>query len=159
MFALLVSLCLIAPVSGPIVAPFVPPACPRCPGNVAVDYASEPGEIVRVPVGGVVHFAGSVGGRVYVTVRAGHHLVTVGGIDELVPGLSRGRAVRSGQILGSARGPVDPVSLSVRDSGGIHLDPTPFVGRWAAAGPRSRLVPIGGSVSRPGPRAVCRVAG
>lgn len=155
----LVSLCLIAPVAGPITEPFVAPACPYCSGNRAVDFRTRVDELVQVPVGGVVHFTGRVGGRVYVTIRAGGRLVTVGGIGEVTAGLTRGSRVRQGRPLGRAIGPEDSVSLSVRDASGLHLDPTPFLGRRVPIGPRSRLVPLDGTFRRPAPRAVCRLGG
>jgi murein DD-endopeptidase MepM/ murein hydrolase activator NlpD len=164
-FALLVSpvasLCLIAPVTAPIVEPFVMPSCPYCPGNRAIDFAATADGVVRAPVDGLVHFAGSVAGRVYLTLRAGNHLVSVGGIGELATGLTRGRAIRQGQTVGSVGGSDDSVSLSVRwvIDPGEYLDPTPWLGRLVASGPRSRLVPLDGTPRRPAPRAVCRPGG
>ena len=159
----LVSLCLIAPVNGAIIGPFVAPACPYCVGNRAIDFATNHGEEVRAPVSGVVHFAGSVGGRRYVTIRSGGELVTVGGLGDLDERVARGRVVRQGQRLGRATGrgdgSLDPVSLSVRHPEGLHLDPTPWLGRLVSAGPQSRLVPRDGTMRRPAPRAVCRPGG
>lgn len=159
MFALLIALCLVAPVAGPIEVPFVAPACPYCAGNRAIDYVTVADEIVRAPIAGVVHFAGQVGGRSYVTIRVGELLVTLGGLGEIDLGLRRSPVLRSGQVVGRAIGPEDPVSLSVRDASGIHLDPTPWLGRLTSVGPRSRLVPLDGTPRRPAPRAVCRPGG
>jgi hypothetical protein len=155
----LVSLCLVAPVAGPIDAPFVAPACPYCAGNRAIDYVTATDEIVGAPIAGVVHFAGQVGGRGYVTIRHGDTLVAVGGLGEIDPAVRRDRSVRAGQVVGRAVGPDDPVSLSVRDAAGIHLDPTPWLGRLVSVGPRSRLVPVDGTPRRPAPGAVCRPGG
>ena len=169
------TLCLVAPVSGPIVDPFVAPACPYCPGERTIDFASRPDEAIRAPIGGVVHFAGAVAGRVYVTIRPEpdgrepqsnpRHgtrqgiLVTVGGVERIADGVRRGRLVEPGQILGWATGPDEPVSLSVRDDSGLHLDPTPHLGTLRSGGPRSRLIPVDGTARHPGPRAVCRPGG
>lgn len=157
----LVSLCLIAPVSGPIVEPFVAPACPYCAGNRAIEFATRTDEIIRVPVDGIVHFAGAVAGRRYLTVRTDIDLITVGGIGEFEPGVDRGRRVRQGQLVATARGPEDPVSLSRRalTDPDVHLDPTPSLGRLVRGGPRSRLIPLDGTTRRPAPRAVCRPDG
>ncbi|MEN9805066.1 MAG: hypothetical protein RIS41_1913 [Actinomycetota bacterium] len=155
----LVSLCLVAPVAGPIAAPFVAPACPYCAGNRAIDYVTATDEIVRAPIAGVVHFAGPVGGRGYVTIRVGELFVTLGGLGEIDAGLRRSAVLRPGQVVGRAVGRDDPVSLSVRNEAGIHLDPTPWLGRLTSVGPRSRLVPVDGTPRRPAPRAVCRPGG
>ena len=156
-----VSLCLVAPVSGPIVEPFVAPACPYCAGNRAIEFATTVDEVVRAPIGGIVHFAGTVAGRRYLTVRTDVDLVTVGGIGAFGPGVVRGGRVRQGQVVATARGPEDPVSLSRRALAdpSVHLDPTPSLGRLVGRGPRSRLVPQDGTTRRPAPRAVCRPDG
>ena len=157
----LVSLCLIAPVSGPIVEPFVAPACPYCAGNRAIEFATTVDEVVRAPIGGIVHFAGTVAGRRYLTVRTDVDLVTVGGIGAFEPGVARGRQVRQGQVVAIALGPDGPVSLSRRPLAdpSVHLDPAPSLGRLVTPGPRARLVPRDGTVRRPAPRAVCRPDG
>ena len=157
----LVSLCLIAPVSGPIVEPFVAPACRYCAGNRAIEFATRSDDVVRAPIGGIVHFAGTVAGRRYLTVRTEVDLVTVGGIGAFESGVARGRRVRQGQVVATASGPEDPVSLSRRPliDPNVHLDPTPSLGRLVAGGPRSRLVPLDGTTRRPAPRAVCRPDG
>ena len=169
------TLCLVAPVPGPIVDPFVAPACPYCAGERTIDFASRRDEAIRAPIGGVVHFAGAVAGRVYVTIRPepdgrepGSNrrqgmrqgiLVTVGGVGRIADGVRRGRVVEPGRVLGWAAGPDDPVSLSVRDESGLHLDPTPHLGTLRSGGPRSRLIPLDGTARHPGPRAVCRPDG
>jgi hypothetical protein len=155
----LVALCLVAPVAGPIEKPFVAPACPYCAGNRAIDYVTAVDEVVRAPVDGTVHFAGRVGGRGYVTIRVGELLVTLGGLGEIEVGRTRSPMLRRGQVVGRAVGPDDPISLSVRDATGTHLDPTPWLGRLASVGPRSRLVPVDGTPRRPAHRAVCRPGG
>lgn len=161
MLAPFVSLCLIAPVTGPVIEPFVSPACTYCPGNRAIDYATREAEPVRAPITGVVHFVGMVGGRGYVTVSTDGDLVTVGGLVSFASGVIRGRTVRQGHVVGVARGPEDPVTLSRRDANDVevYLDPTPLLGRLVGTGPRSRLVPADGTRRRPGPRAVCRLGG
>lgn len=168
MFAgLLVTLCLIAPVSAPIARPFVAPACPYCPGRRTIEFEIPAYETVRAPVTGVVHFAGAVAGRRYVTIRVGDHLVTVGGLGSIDPGVTRSRAVALGRSIGRTGESGGPVSLSVRVGTGAnasteaHVDPTPMLGRLVPATGRARLVPVDGTPRRAGPRprAVCRRAG
>ena len=157
-----VSLCLLAPVDGLVARPFVAPACPYCPGNRAIDYRVESGDVVVSPVSGTIRFVGRVAGVGYVTVDAGGHLVTVGGLDSFRAHLVRGGAVGQGERLGSAAG--DGVSLSLRRVTRVsgaqrfeYVDPTPSLGR--AVPRRARLV----SVDRPrragrDGRAVCVLA-
>ena len=59
----------VAPVDGPIVDHFRPPACRWCPGNRGIDYATRPGDPVRASAAGVVTFAGPIGPDLYVTVQ------------------------------------------------------------------------------------------
>lgn len=165
MFAgLLLSLCLIAPVSGPIAQPFVAPACPYCPGRRTIEFTALADETIRAPVSGVVHFAGAVAGRRFVTIRIGDHLVTIGGLAAIDPGVTRWRFVSTGQPIGRTGEPGRPVSLSVRARTGeieVHVDPTPMLGRWVPVTGRARLVPVDGTPRRAGPRprAVCQRAG
>lgn len=158
----IVSLCLLAPVDGPVARPYVAPACPYCPGNRAIDYRVESGDGVVAPVSGTIRFVGRVAGVGYVTVDAEGHLVTVGGLDAFRADLVRGGAVGQGERLGSAAG--DGVSLSLRRVTRVagaerfeYVDPTPSLGR--AVPRRARLV----SVDRPrragrNGRAVCVLA-
>ena len=156
MWALLVSLCLIPPVDGPVESRFVAPACPFCPGNQAVDFRSSSGDEVVSPASGTVHFRGVVAGVGYVTVEVAGRLVTVGGLDSISGSVRRGRTVNQGRRLGVAAG--DTVSLSVRvvsRSGTVvHVDPEPYLGRPRPR--RARLVPLGYRSPFPvGTRGVC----
>jgi murein DD-endopeptidase MepM/ murein hydrolase activator NlpD len=155
-WALLVSLCLIPPVDGPVESRFVAPACPFCPGNRAVDFRSEPGDEVVSPASGTIHFSGPVAGVGYVTVRVAGRLVTVGGLDSIPGAVRRGRVVSQGSRLGAAAG--DSVSLSLRvvsQSGAVvHVDPETHLGRRRRR--RARLVPLGFRPVLPvGSRGVC----
>lgn len=159
--------CLQPPVSGRVVAPFVAPACPYCPGHRTVDFASVLGEAVVSPVAGTVAFYGFVGGRLYITIDpvdsatfAPGTVVTVGGLllDDVSaegPNPRRGDPVRQGERVGDAGG--WPVTLSVRRPGteGPYLDPTPMLGRWRVA---ARLVPRSGRWRSTPPRLVCPAA-
>lgn len=136
--------CLSAPVSGPITARFVAPACPYCSGRRTLGFRAAIGEVVRSPLAGRVHFTGDVVGRGFVTVASSVYLVTVGGLE---PGPGLGTSVARGQELGLATGPVQ-LSLRRTDGAGLrsYLDPEPFLVRWRVP---ARLLPLDGSPARP----------
>jgi hypothetical protein len=166
--------CLQPPVSGRVVAPYVAPACPYCPGHRTIDFASTLGEAVLSPVAGTVTFYGFVGGRLYITIDprdsttfAPGMVVTVGGLllDDVSaegPNPRRGDPVRRGERVGDAGG--WPITLSVRRTSpgvengpeknwvGQYLDPGPMLGRWRVS---ARLVPRSGRWRSSPPRLVC----
>lgn len=161
--------CLQPPVSGRVVAPYVAPACPYCPGHRTIDFASTLGEAVLSPVAGTVAFYGFVGGRLYITIDprdsttfAPGMVVTVGGLllDDVSaegPNPRRGDPVRRGERVGDAGG--WPITLSVRRTSpgenngvGQYLDPGPMLGRWRVS---ARLVPRSGRWRSSPPRLVC----
>jgi hypothetical protein len=174
--------CLRPPVSGRVVAPYVEPACPYCPGHRTIDFASTLGEAVLSPVAGNVTFYGFVGGRLYITIDphdsarfAPGVVVTLGGLllDDVSaegPNPRRGDPVRQGERVGDAGG--WPITLSVRRVGtgenggpesngpekyrvGQYLDPDPMLGRWRVS---ARLVPRSGRWRSSPPRLVCPAA-
>jgi hypothetical protein len=145
--------CWSAPVTAPVADPFRAPACPWCPGNRGVEYASGPGDEVRSVTAGRVTFDGLVAGRRHLTLAVGpvgaSLRVTIGGLDPTAERRVAGQAVRRDEPLGTA---VGPVHLGVRRRG-VYLDPAAFVD---APPRRARLVPIDGSPGRPAPtRASC----
>ena len=161
--------CLQPPVSGRVIAPYVAPACPYCPGHRTIDFASTLGEAVLSPVAGTVAFYGFVGGRLYITIDphdsttfAPGMVVTVGGLllDDVSaegPNPRRGDPVRRGERVGDAGG--WPITLSVRRTSpgenngvGQYLDPGPMLGRWRVS---ARLVPRSGRWRSSPPRLVC----
>lgn len=150
--------CLRSPVTGPIVADFVEPACSYCAGRRAIDFAVAPGSHVVSPVAGVVTFAGPVAGENFITIGIGSgpshsRLVTLGGVvlDEgMVP--VAGTAVDAGQTIGSSLSTRVRLSLRrvVEGSRAEYIDPEPSIARWrgpvrlvpdpdAAAFPRRRI--------------------
>lgn len=124
----------VAPVGGPVVRPFVPPASPYGPGHRGVDLAATPGEVVRAALPGTVTFAGVVARRAWVTVAHGDGLrTTYGGLR---PAVAAGERVVLGQALGraAAHGVVEWGAR--RD--GDYIDPLALLGVG-----RVRLVPVG----------------
>ena len=132
--------------SGSIVGSFRAPDCPWCPGNVSVDFATEPGRPVGAPTPGTVTFAGDVAGTSYVSIEPEgwvEHLVTVGGVEPVV---AVGDRVVFGQRIGRADGGI--VGLSLRRpgvAGPEYLDP---LARPAQRVGRGRLVPLDGTAWR-----------
>ena len=59
------------PVSGAIVRGFDPPDAPFGAGHRGIDIATAVGTVVLAPEGGVVTFAGKVGGRLFLTIDHG----------------------------------------------------------------------------------------
>ncbi|MFM9036107.1 MAG: hypothetical protein ACKOJ9_00250 [Actinomycetota bacterium] len=143
--------CLLPPVTGPVIAPYVEPPCPYCAGHRTIDFASRLGDAVVSPVAGVVTFYGFVAGTLYITIdpndatgfRPGER-VTVGGmiLDDVAaegPNPRPGDPVRRGERVGDAA--PGSVSLSLRTSDGTYLDPTRHLGRWRS---QARLLPRSG---------------
>lgn len=118
-----------AALPGPVIVPFVAPACERCAGHRGVTVAVT-GQ-VHALLDGVVTFDGTVGGRRYLVTRIGTDLrLTYGDLtgDSWEPGT----AVRRGMPLGVSGG---QIYVGLR-RGRRPVDPTLVVGR-----PGARLVP------------------
>jgi septal ring factor EnvC (AmiA/AmiB activator) len=125
-----VMLCVV-PVSGHVVRQFDPPACERCAGHRGVTVKTNGGETVVATATGVVEFAGSVGGRLYVVQRVSPMVrVTYGWLSSI--SATEGVAVGAGEVIGVA---ADTTYLSVR-VGEIHVEPLRALGLG-----RARLVP------------------
>ena len=125
-----VMFCMI-PVSGMVVRQFDPPACERCAGHRGVTVKTEAGEMVVATSHGVVEFAGSVGGRLYVVQRVSPRVrVTYGWLSSI--SAIEGVTVAAGDAIGVA---ADTTYLSVR-VGEIHVEPLRALGLG-----RARLVP------------------
>jgi murein DD-endopeptidase MepM/ murein hydrolase activator NlpD len=109
------------PVDGPVVAPFAPIG--RYAGHWGVDFAAPPGAAVRTPAAGRVTFAGSVAGRLSVSIDLGRGMVTtVSYLSEVVA--RRGDRVASADLVArSGRAhDLDAVHLSLRIDG-TYVDP------------------------------------
>lgn len=127
------------PVAAPVADPYREPACPWCPGNRGITYATPPGVAVRAVAAGRVTFAGDVAGTVYVVVRlANGWRLTYGNLD--AADVAEGDPIVAGLVLGRAAG---PFHFGLRDGDGddAYRDPAPFLGTWRY---RVRLIPLDG---------------
>lgn len=116
---------------GPVVRPFVAPACVRCAGHRGITLAVPAGSKVVSFSGGSVVFDGSVARRRFVVVRTpAGDLITYGDLDG--PVHRRGEEMSPGSPVGMSTG---LVYVGVR-RGGRALDPRFVLGSGAA-----RLVP------------------
>ncbi|MBW3667010.1 MAG: M23 family metallopeptidase [Actinobacteria bacterium] len=118
-------MCLMAPVDGPVVAPYAPVG--RYAGHWGVDLAAAVGEPVRSPVAGKITFAGSVAGMRTVTVEpiAGFK-VSVSYLADLQA--TAGQRVERGEVIATAGRPHGRpgVHLSTRVAG-RYVDPDPWL--------------------------------
>jgi murein DD-endopeptidase MepM/ murein hydrolase activator NlpD len=123
---MMLSVCLGAPVTGPVIAPFAPVG--QFAGHWGIDLAATPGTVVRAPADGRVTFAGSVAGMRTVTVDVGAGiLVSVSYLQEM--SVTEGTVIRLGEVLGRsgwAHGRPG-LHLSVRQDG-RYVDPMPYLG-------------------------------
>jgi murein DD-endopeptidase MepM/ murein hydrolase activator NlpD len=86
------------PVEGPVIRGFDPPDTPFGSGHRGIDIAAPVGMPVRAAAAGVVTFAGSVGGRLFVTIDHGRGLESrYSFLDALVA--RRGETVSEGQMV------------------------------------------------------------
>jgi murein DD-endopeptidase MepM/ murein hydrolase activator NlpD len=131
----------VPPVDAPIVDHFRPPACRWCPGNRGIDYATVPGGPVGASAGGVVTFAGQVGGQLFVVIAHPDGLRTTYAFVATISVQVGQRVVRGDIVATSA----DRLHFGVR-RGDIYLDPELLFGGAVA---RARLVPTDGSRARP----------
>lgn len=128
------------PYPGPVVHPFVAPACPRCAGHRGVTLAVPPGRPVAALAPGTVTFDGTVAGRRFVVVRTPTgDLVTYG--DLAGPSRPRGSAVAAGDVVGVSAG---SVYVGTRRRG-VPVDPRLVVGSPAArlVAPSALACPVG----------------
>lgn len=142
--------CWTPPVAAPVRDPFREPACPWCPGNRGIEYATTAGQVAVVAVTGRVTFAGSVAGTVYVVVEVGDgRYVTYGRLLDVSHEV--GDIVVRGRPLGRV---ATSFHFGVRQ-GERYVDPAPLLGRLVA---RPRLVPLDGTSPAAAPPAVlqCR---
>jgi murein DD-endopeptidase MepM/ murein hydrolase activator NlpD len=119
------------PVLGPVIGAFEPPETPFGSGHRGIDVAVAAGTVVVAAEGGVVAFAGPVGGQLFVTVDHGGGLTsTYSWVSSLL--VRRGDVVGEGMpIATSGRGhpgaPVPHLHFGVRQDD-VYLDPMAFLG-------------------------------
>lgn len=121
------------PVIGAVVDHFRPPWRPYGPGNLGIDYRTEPDAVVVASSPGVVAYAGRVGADLYVVIAHGDGLRTTYGFLASIS-VRPGSGVVAGQPIGTSSG---LMHFGVR-RGSTYLDPERLVrgGRL-----RPRLVP------------------
>ena len=130
---------------GPVVVPFVAPACPRCAGHRGVTMSVRAGSTVRFLTVGTVVFDGTVARRRFVVVRTPvSDLVTYG--DLAGEPHTKGTKVAVGDPAGVSRG---LVYVGVRRAG-VPVDPRTVIGSPAArlVPPRSLACPVGPARAR-----------
>jgi murein DD-endopeptidase MepM/ murein hydrolase activator NlpD len=124
---------LIAPVDGPIVRHFEPPPTPYAAGHRGLDFAADAGTSVVASAGGVVAFAGQVGGRLFVSIDHDEGFRTTYSYLEAIV-VKEGQAVAQGEPVGrSGLGHLDPdapqdphLHFGLRQGSG-YLDPEPLL--------------------------------
>jgi murein DD-endopeptidase MepM/ murein hydrolase activator NlpD len=132
------------PVTGAVIRGFDPPGTPYGSGHRGIDVAARVGTLVRAPASGVVSFAGSVGGRLFVTIDHGSGLLsTCSFLSALL--VHKGDLVIQGQAIALSGtghpGDTTPnVHLGVRLNGD-YVDPLDYLGS-ASVIDLIRLAPI-----------------
>ena len=124
MIELLLSICLRAPVPGPVVSPYAPEG--RYAGHHGVDFAAPVDSPVRAAAAGSVTFAGSVAGMLTVTVDHGDSRSTVSYLSAVA--VRTGSSVEAGTVIGYSGFAHGSAALhfSVR-IGDVYMDPMPFL--------------------------------
>ncbi|MEZ5182930.1 MAG: M23 family metallopeptidase [Acidimicrobiales bacterium] len=123
------------PTDGAVLDPFRPPPQPWLAGNRGIEYRTEPGADLVAIGPGTVAFAGSVAGRLVVSIVHPDGLrSSLTGVAELT--VAAGTAVWAGAPIAIA---ADRVHLGVR-RGDAYLDPATLWGTQAGGG-HVRLVP------------------
>lgn len=123
----------VAPVDAPVIDPFRAPPTPYAAGNRGLEYATTAGLPVRAAAGGVVTFAGQVGGVLDVVVLHTDAIrTTYGGLASIA--VHAGDTVQAGSVVGTSgaglhfgaragRAYVDPAILLAADPGRPRLLP------------------------------------
>lgn len=133
------ALCWEPPVMALVADPFREPACPWCPGNRGIAYATPVGMAVRAVAAGRVTFAGVVAGTRYLVVElANGWRLTYGNLADPRAGaeLPAGAPVVAGMVVGHTAG---DLHFGLRDDAGVYRDPAPNLGTWHH---RARLIPL-----------------
>jgi murein DD-endopeptidase MepM/ murein hydrolase activator NlpD len=132
------------PVRGPVIRAYEPPSTPYGAGHRGIDIAAPMGSTVRAPAPGVVTFAGSVGGYLFVTVDHGGGLLST---DSWVSSIlvQRGDAVLRGSpvaLSGNGHPGEEPSHLHFAVKlDGDYVDPLRFLPSPSLVG-LIRLAPI-----------------
>jgi murein DD-endopeptidase MepM/ murein hydrolase activator NlpD len=119
------------PAVGPVIRGFDPPDTPFGSGHRGIDIAAPPDTSVVAAAGGVVTFAGPVGGRLFVTIDHGAGLESTYSFLASIA-VRRDAVVTAGQIVGTSgtghAGAVVPhVHVGVRFDD-AYVDPLAYLG-------------------------------
>ena len=132
--------CLSAPVAAPVIDGFRDPGCRWCAGNRGWESGIGAGATVKAAGSGIVTFAGSVAGTLYVVISHASGLrTTYGRLGQVA--VATGQGVRAGDSIGTTG---SGLFFGVR-RGGTYLDPGRYLWRLLL---RARLVPTDGSPAR-----------
>jgi murein DD-endopeptidase MepM/ murein hydrolase activator NlpD len=119
------------PVVGPVIRGFDPPDTPFGAGHRGIDIAAPLGTPVLAAHGGVVTFAGPVGGRLFVTIDHGATLESTYSFLSAIA-VRRGAVVREGEVIGRsgpghADEPVPHLHFGVKLAD-VYVDPLDHLG-------------------------------
>jgi murein DD-endopeptidase MepM/ murein hydrolase activator NlpD len=118
------------PVVGPVIGTFDPPETPFGAGHRGIDIATRSGTVVIAPEPGVVAFAGTVGGELFVTLDHGAGLTSTYSWLSVVLVRKGDTVPRGAAIALSGRGhresSVPHLHFGVRGDG-VYLDPLSFL--------------------------------
>ena len=121
----------VVPVAGEVVGRFVAPSCERCAGRRGILVATVAGTTVHATRGGIITFAGAVGGVLWVVQQVAPDVrISYGRLAAIAPGVRAGGEVPTGAPVGVAAG---RTHLGLR-VGSVYRDP---IGCWVG---RARLV-------------------
>lgn len=134
----------IEPVEATVVDHFRPPQHFGGPGNRGWEYATSPGSPVRAVAGGVVAFAGPIGGALYVSINHPDGLrTTYSQVSSIA--VHRGEVVAAGSIIARTR---TRFHFGVIDHGAYRDPATLFAGRGVGPPVLVRTPERGTRVSR-----------
>lgn len=115
----------VVPVEGQVVRRFDRPLCVYCPGHRGVTIKTTPGDEILAVTGGVISFAGQVGGRNYVVQHFAPDIrVTYGAVGAIAADVQEGLWVDAGQVVAIA---AESTYLGVR-MGQEYVEPLRFLG-------------------------------
>jgi murein DD-endopeptidase MepM/ murein hydrolase activator NlpD len=132
------------PVSGPVIRAFDPPDDPYGAGHRGIDIAAPFGTPIRAPAAGVVTFAGTVAGNLFLTIDHG------GGLESTYSWVSslnvkRGDPVTTAQVIATAGSGHPGSDITHLHMGvkldDVYVDPLDYLGPVSVTG-FIRLAPV-----------------